>query len=129
VTKEILSFILGNTGLVVAVPQRAAVKLWQSGAVQKILERYPADDELRSCMLALRVVAQATVGTANGTPVGAIPAPPTPLEYLSTAEAAQRARMSSSGIRKAIASGKLTAELIGNRWVISAEALEKYINH
>ncbi|TFC84858.1 helix-turn-helix domain-containing protein [Cryobacterium sp. TMT4-31] len=130
--REASGYIAGENGLVVLIPPRAAVMLLRSGALDAILSRYPTDTEVFNSISALRHVAtlySSAPGTALGTTFGAMPEPERTLIYLSTTEAAERARVTDRGIRKAISRGTLKAERVGNRWQISTEELQQYITN
>lgn len=82
------------------------------------------DPEVDEVLRTMRRMGEGWVRAVTGTAVDAKPEPA--VDWFSTTTAADRARCTDRGIRKAIAEDRLKAEKVDGRWRISPEALEHY---
>lgn len=84
------------------------------------------DPELDAAQVALYLAAQQWRSSATGTTQEPKPELPESSHWMTTTEVASRLWMTSRGVRKAIAEGRLQAESVAGRWRISQEALAHY---
>lgn len=122
------AYVHGVDGPVVTVPARIAA--WLDHRLQMARLRAEIrgrDSELDSVLVAMAVAAAAWRTSATGS--ADTPGPPIGSHsgWLTTSEAAQRLGVTDRAIRIAIATERLPAEKVGDRWQIAAEDVEHYM--
>lgn len=124
------AYIHGHDGPVVVVPARIArILVRQAGLATFHLEHRGIDPELDEVLVALRdaghrwAAAHSSVsGTSHDSSDGEDPR----YGWLSTTEVARQLGITARAVTKAIAAGRLPAQLLGSRWVLNPEDVAQY---
>lgn len=117
----------GLNGVVVVLDARVCAYLNRYAGLQDFHRANRGlDPQVDAALTAMRVAELHWSRSATGTVQAAEPELARTSEWLSTTEVAARLWMSSRGVRKAIAEGRLQAEQVAGRWRVSREAFAHF---
>lgn len=111
---------------IVIVPIRVAATLARRFDLHHLaLESRGFDNEVASVLIALRAGGQRWITTATGNKPAPKAEAATPLQ-VGTHKAAELLHLTPRRVRQVIQQGRLPAERINDRWLITREAIEQY---
>ncbi|MBB6343777.1 excisionase family DNA binding protein [Nonomuraea muscovyensis] len=120
-------YVYGATGPVVVVPGRVAAWLERHAQLGRLrIERRGQDPEVDAVLAALRQAAAAWRSSATGTPNTNQPEPVPLSPQMGTSSAADLLGITDRAVLKAIHEGRLPAERVAGRWLITREDVEHF---